>query len=514
MVCLTRPSFTSIFHRTTPCLPSLHRRHHHQLPILSSNQEPRRRAARSDRKAHAIRPLASPALGSSSLTKEGTGGNGTDAGRQVLALCGFGYWVQGFRCFPWLALNFHLVHALNLSPATLQLVQNTGNLPMVAKPLLGVISDAVYIGDAHRLPYMSIGVILQLVSWGTLASIPVTGETFPTQVTCILLSNLGASFAEVATDALVAEISRTRRAGELQSYAFIALAAGAMLGNLSGGFLLLKTQEPQILFVIFALLLSAQLALSLTTKETSIYLPHISNHRLIPSSLSENLSKQFSNLITAINEESISYPLSWIVASVAVVPILSGSMFCFQTQCLKIDPAVIGLSKVIGQLVVLSAAFFYERYSKRLPMRRLICGAQILYALSLLSDLILVKQVNIKLGISNEAFMLCLSALAEAIAQFKMLPFSVMFSRLCPSGCEGSLLAFFASAMCLSSILGGIFGVGLASLIGVTSGDYSSMATGILVQFVAALVPLGWTSCIPITRNLEEMRMAKRRRRA
>ncbi|RWW67402.1 hypothetical protein BHE74_00025157 [Ensete ventricosum] len=497
MVCLRRPSFTSIFHRTIPCRPSLHHRHHHQLPILGSNQEPRRSAARFGRKAHVIKPLASPALESSSLTQESTGDNSTDSGSQVLALCGFGYWVQGFRCFPWLALNFHLVHALNLSPATLQLVQNTGNLPMVAKPLLGVISDALYIGDAHRLPYISIG------------------ETFPTQVTCILLSNLGASFAEVATDALVAEFSRTRRSGELQSHAFIALAAGAMLGNLSGGFLLLKTQEPQILFVIFALLLSAQLALSLTTKETSICLPQISNHHpLVRSSLSENLSKQFSNLITAIHEESISFPLSWIVASVAVVPILSGSMFCFQTQCLKIDPAVIGLSKVIGQLVVLSAAFFYERYLKRLPMRRLICGAQILYALSLLSDLILVKQVNVKLGISNEACVLCLSALAEAIAQFKMLPFSVLFSRLFPSGCEGSLFAFFASAMCLSSILGGIFGVGLASLIGVTSEDYSSMAIGILVQFVAALVPLGWISCIPITRSLEEMRMPKRRRAA
>ncbi|RWW01426.1 hypothetical protein GW17_00035534 [Ensete ventricosum] len=484
MVCLRRPSFTSIFHRTIPCRPSLHHRHHHQLPILGSNQEPRRSAARFGRKAHVIKPLASPALESSSLTQESTGDNSTDSGSQVLALCGFGYWVQGFRCFPWLALNFHLVHALNLSPATLQLVQNTGNLPM-------------------------------LVSWGTLASIPVTGETFPTQVTCILLSNLGASFAEVATDALVAEFSRTRRSGELQSHAFIALAAGAMLGNLSGGFLLLKTQEPQILFVIFALLLSTQLALSLTTKETSICLPQISNHHpLVRSSLSENLSKQFSNLITAIHEESISFPLSWIVASVAVVPILSGSMFCFQTQCLKIDPAVIGLSKVIGQLVVLSAAFFYERYLKRLPMRRLICGAQILYALSLLSDLILVKQVNVKLGISNEACVLCLSALAEAIAQFKMLPFSVLFSRLFPSGCEGSLFAFFASAMCLSSILGGIFGVGLASLIGVTSEDYSSMAIGILVQFVAALVPLGWISCIPITRSLEEMRMPKRRRAA
>ncbi|XP_038976469.1 probable folate-biopterin transporter 9, chloroplastic isoform X2 [Phoenix dactylifera] len=306
------------------------------------------------------------------------------------ALCGFGYWVQGFRCFPWLALNFHLAHGLGFSPSTLQLVQNTGNLPMVAKPLLGVLSDAVCIGGAHRLPYISIGAFLQLLSWGTLAVIPVTGERFPTLMACILVSNLGASFAEVVSDALVAEFSRTQKAG---------------------------------------------------------------------------------------------------------------SMFCFQTQCLKLDPSVIGLSKVIGQLMVLSATMFYNRFLKRIPMRRLIFGVQILYALSLLSDLFLVKQINLKLGISNEVYVLCLSALAEAIAQFKILPFTALFSSLCPYGCEGSLFAFFASSLCLSSILSGMFGVGLVSLIGVSSGDYSSLSSGIILQFIAALVPLGWISYVPVARR-------------
>ncbi|XP_008783783.3 probable folate-biopterin transporter 8, chloroplastic isoform X1 [Phoenix dactylifera] len=417
------------------------------------------------------------------------------------ALCGFGYWVQGFRCFPWLALNFHLAHGLGFSPSTLQLVQNTGNLPMVAKPLLGVLSDAVCIGGAHRLPYISIGAFLQLLSWGTLAVIPVTGERFPTLMACILVSNLGASFAEVVSDALVAEFSRTQKAGELQSYAFMALAAGALLGNLSGAFVILKSQEPKVMFFTFALLLAIHLSLSLSTKETSLcFLPY-SNHHLVQNSLAENFIKQFCDLTTAINEERIFYPLLWIVASIAVVPVLSGSMFCFQTQCLKLDPSVIGLSKVIGQLMVLSATMFYNRFLKRIPMRRLIFGVQILYALSLLSDLFLVKQINLKLGISNEVYVLCLSALAEAIAQFKILPFTALFSSLCPYGCEGSLFAFFASSLCLSSILSGMFGVGLVSLIGVSSGDYSSLSSGIILQFIAALVPLGWISYVPVARR-------------
>ncbi|KAK2630855.1 hypothetical protein QOZ80_UnG0722920 [Eleusine coracana subsp. coracana] len=387
--------------------------------------------------------------------------------RRVWWVCGVGYWVQGFRCFPWLALNFHLARGLGLSPAALQLVQNAGNLPLVAKPLFGVLSDAVYIGRAHRLPYISIGALLQLISWGSLAIIPVT------------------------------EFSRTQKAGVLQSYAFIALAAGSLLGNLSGGYVLLKMQEPKIMFTAFSVLLGFQLALSLSTKETLPSSIGNSNNRIVTSSLTDNLCKQFSNLKTAISDDRIFRPLTWIMTSFAVVPILSGTMFCFQTQYLKLDPSIIGLSKVMGQLMVLSLTVLYNLYFKRIPLRRLITGVQILYALAVLSDLVLVKQVNLMFGIPNEIHVLCFSALAEAVAQFKVLPFSVLLSSLCPPGCEGSLFAFFTSGLVFSAIFSGIYGVVLSTLIGVSSLDYSSLPLGILLQVLAALLPLGWISYVP-----------------
>ncbi|KAJ4956975.1 hypothetical protein NE237_013758 [Protea cynaroides] len=426
--------------------------------------------------------------------------------QQMSVLCGFGYWVQGFRCFPWLALNFHMAYTLNLHPSVLQLVQSSANLPMVAKPLFGVISDAVYIGGAHRIPYISIGVILQILSWGAIALVPVGGEVLPMLMACILMSNIGASITEVAKDALVAEYSQKHRLGSLQSYAFMALAGGGILGNLLGGFFLLKTQQTRAMFLLFALLLSIQLAISLTTSEDSLSLPQPSEHHIIRNSFSENLCKQFSNLLTAISEESISRPLIWIVASIAVVPILSGSIFCYQTQCLKLDPSIIGMSKVIGQLMLLSATVLYDRHWKTVPMRKLIGTVQIVYATSLLLDLVLVKQINLKMGIPNETYVLCMSGLAEIIAQFKLLPFSVLFANLCPPGCEGSLTSFLASALCLSSIISGFMGVALTSVIGNSYGDSSTLPMGILLQFLAALVPLAWISLVPMSQSVSKER--------
>lgn len=437
--------------------------------------------------------------------------------RKMLVLCGFGYWVQGFRGFTWLGLNFHMAHNLNFDPSTLQLVQNTGNLPMVIKPLYGILSDALYIGRAHRIPYICIGVLLQVLSWGSLALIPFAREALPTLMGCVLLSNLGASITEVAKDALVAEYGQKQKINGLQSYAFMALAAGGILGNLLGGFFLLKTQEPKSIFLIFTLLLALQFAISLATREDSLGLPQPSPNSLEKRSISVSIRKQYSDLLMAISDESISRPLIWIVVSIATVPILSGSIFCYQIQCLHLDPSIIGMSRVTGQLMLLVITLLYDRFGKTVSMRKLIGLVQILYAASLLLDLVLVKQINLKLGIPNWVFALCFSGVAETITQFKLLPFQVLFASLAPPGCEGSLTSLLASALCLASIVGGFLGVGLASLLGITSGDYSSLPVGIVVQFLAALVPLGWIyhvhSSQPVVETEKKRGKSKRTRR-
>ncbi|KAJ9558714.1 hypothetical protein OSB04_013328 [Centaurea solstitialis] len=373
----------------------------------------------------------------------------------LLNLCGFGYWVQGFRCFPWLALNFHMANNLNLNPSTLQLVQNFANLPMVAKPFYGILSDALFIGGSHRLPYISIGVLLQVISWGSLRLIPMASEAIPILMACVLFSNLGASITEVAKDALVAEYGQKNKINGLQSYAFMALAAGGVLGNLLGGVFLLKTRKPKSMFMIFASLLSFQLLLSLRTREESFGLPRSSNDN---ESIVSSIKKQSSDLMIAIRDDGVFRALSWVVASIAVVPILSGSIFCYQTQCLNLDPLIIGMSKVMGQLMLLTVTVVYDRCWKTVSMRKLIGTVQILYASLLLLDLVLVKQINLRFGIPNRVFAVCISGVAEMVAQFKLLPFQVLFAGLAPAGCEGSLMSFLASALCLSSIFSGFLG--------------------------------------------------------
>lgn len=43
---------------------------------------------------------------------------------------------------------------VQVDPGTMQFLMSTAALPMVAKPIYGIISDSVYIKGAHRVPYL------------------------------------------------------------------------------------------------------------------------------------------------------------------------------------------------------------------------------------------------------------------------------------------------------------------------------------------------------------------------
>ncbi|KAJ6349566.1 hypothetical protein OIU77_007032 [Salix suchowensis] len=405
-------------------------------------------------------------------------------------ILGLGFWIQGFRCLPWMAINFFLKDGLHVDPSTLQLLQNSANLPMVGKPLYGVISDAVYISGQHRIPYIAIGGIkevhrgivslllqivlttfLQSVSWLAIAILSPSGISIVTLSLCLLLSNLGASIAEVANDAIVAEIgkqpavppkkSHSYSSGELQSFVWIASSAGGVLGNLLGG-LAITIYGPQAMFLLFSLTVALQLFIIITVRESSLNLPK--------SSSRVGLRKQLSELSVALQKPEIACSITWLAASNAIVPALTGTMFFYQTQYLNINSSVLGISKG-----------FWPGSNASME-----CHLQSFF-----------KGVYRSMGVPDLLYVIVFSGLLEVLFFFKLLPFNILMAQLCPSGCEGSLMAFVASATALSFIVSGFLGVALSSFVGVTGSDFSGLPRALLIQAVCTVLPVYWSSCIP-----------------
>ncbi|XVF42819.1 hypothetical protein PTKIN_Ptkin01aG0395800 [Pterospermum kingtungense] len=427
--------------------------------------------------------------------KEDENGRRPEKGKanRIRSLLGIGYWVQGFRCFPWMAVNFFLKDGVKVDPSTLQILQNSANLPMVGKPLYGVVSDAVYISGQHRVPYIAIGALLQAVSWLAIAIFSQSNISIFTLSLYLLLSNLGASIAEVANDAIVAEMGKSKKSqsassGELQSFVWMASSVGGVLGNLLGG-IAIDRFLPQSMFLFFGLLLVLQFFITILVPERSLNLPKS------PSNV--GIRKQLSELLAALRKPEIAYSITWFAASYAVIPVLAGTMFFYQTQFLKIDASVLGISKVFGQAVMLLWGVIYNRSLKSVRPRKLIEAIQVTMAIFMISDVLFVKGFYRQMGLPDSLYVVVFSGVLEVLYFFKILPFSILIAQLCPPGCEGSLMAFVMSAVALAFIVSGYLGVALASYVGVTGNDFSGFPLGLLIQAICTLLPLFWSSWIP-----------------
>lgn len=339
---------------------------------------------------------------------------------------------------------------------------------------------------------------LQALSWFSIAFLPSTSISFFTVTFYLLLSNLGASFVEVANDAIVAETSKqlvsnsenseSSSSGELQSFVWIASAIGGVLGNLVGG-LAIDKFSPQLMFSAFGIILTIQFLITTLVHESNLDLPK--------NTSSVGIKKQLAELFAALQKPEISYTIGWFAASFAIIPALTGTMFYYQTEHLKIESSLLGISKVVGQAAMLFWGIIYDRNLKAIPPRKLISSIQVTIAVLMMSDVLFVKGIYRTMGIADSAYVLIFSGVLEVLGFFKILPFTVIMAQLCPQGCEGSLMAFLMSSVALALIISGYLGVALASFVKVTANDFSGLPKGLLIQAACTLLPLYWSSYIP-----------------
>ncbi|EES18165.1 hypothetical protein BDA96_09G130900 [Sorghum bicolor] len=424
------------------------------------------------------------------------------AARRRLVI-GVGFWVQGFRLFPWLGVNFFLKDGMGVAASSLQILQASANLPMVAKPLLGLLSDAVPIRGHRRLPYVAIGALLQAISWLAIA----LWQDISLQVLTIflLLSNFGASICEVANDAIVAEagkiVTSSSGSGQLQSFAWMFGSSAGALGNLLGG-IALSYFSPKIMFLFFAILLLLQFFTTVAIPESSLKLPKAAT----PSNLSAltSIRKQVKELSCALSMPEMFWSIIWFTVSYAVIPFLLGTMFFYQTEVLRLDSSVIGLSKVFGQVALLAWSMSYNKYFKTMSARKVLSVLQFVTALIMLSDVLFVQGIYRKVGIPDSIYTIVFSGLLEGLMFFKVLPFSVLIAKLCPAGCEGSVMAFVMSALALATIVSGYLGVALAAFMGVSGDDFSALPACLLIEAVCTILPLCCSSLIKERREKEK----------
>eukprot|EP01018_Ginkgo_biloba_P018052 Gb_20691 [translate_table: standard] len=202
-------------------------------------------------------------------------------------------------------------------------------------------------------------------------------------------------------------------------------------------------------------------------------------------------------LIQAMRQPVILRPMLWFFLAQVTVPNISTVMFYYQTDFLHLDASFLGTARVVGWGGLMLGTFIYNHYLKRVQLRKIFLGAHVGLSIINLLDIILVSRLNISLGISDKAFVLGASALADAVNQFKLMPFLVLSGRLCPPGIEGTLFALFMSINNFGSTISSFLGAVVASALHISSERFENLALGIYVQAVCTLIPVCFLFLIP-----------------
>nr|XP_043636062.1 probable folate-biopterin transporter 4 [Erigeron canadensis] len=463
------------------------------------------------------------------------------------------YFTQGFRSFVWTAVSYQLKDRLKLSPSASQFVTSIAFFPWSIKPIYGILSDCIPIKGRKRMPYLVIATLLSLFPWVILGLQETIRNSRGQLMIFLLIQNLGSAMADVVIDAMIAEAARLEKAkfaGDLQSASWMAMALGGICGSLLGGYALSNVHMENI-FLLFAVLPMVQLLSCAFVKETPVHSkssPKFSNsndseelngsmgdenkssiqvHKtksvrrkksfkqkkkgkingsndLMPvkegsfsSQLLQSLKMAGYTLFKAFRQPIILRPMAWFFLAQVTMPNLSTVMFYYQTEVLNLEASFLGTARVIGWIGLMLGTFVYNRFLKKMKLRRILMLAHVALSLLTLLDIVLVSRLNVSLGISDQTMVLFGSALSDAINQFKFMPFLILSGHLCPPGIEGTLFALFMSINNLGATVGAFFGAGLASVLNISSGSFDNLTSGIAIQVICTFLPVGFLFLIP-----------------
>ncbi|GAA0151907.1 transporter [Lithospermum erythrorhizon] len=461
------------------------------------------------------------------------------------------YFTQGFRSFVWTAVSYQLKDKLELTPSVSQFVTSIAFFPWSIKPIYGIISDCIPIKGRKRIPYLVLATFFSLFPWLILGLSSFLRNSKVQFTILLTLQNIGSAMADVVIDAMIAEAVRSERAsfaGDLQSVSWMSMALGGICGSLLGGFAL-NNLEIEGIFLFFSVLPAVQLfscflveenAVSdkdpseLSTAEKSLIKGvSIDEDKISSVKFNKSTSRQRKNrqntretvvtskmqisdkeksvgatlfkslkiaahkLFMAFKQPIILRPMTWFFLALVTSPNISTIMFYYQTEYLKLDASFLGTTRVVGWLGLMLGTLVYNRYLKKMKLRRILLLAQVGISVLSLLDMVLVSRVHLSFGISDKIMVLFGSALSDGINQFKFMPFLILSGQLCPPGIEGTLFALFMSINNLGSTLGSFLGAGMASLLNISSGSYDNFLLGIAIYFLCTFIPIAVLFLIP-----------------
>ena len=400
------------------------------------------------------------------------------------------YFIQGILGLVRLAVSFFLKDELGLSPAQMAALMGLAALPWVVKPIFGLLSDSLPIFGYRRRPYLILSGILGCLSWlafATIVNSPIAAAV------ALLVTSLSVAISDVIVDSLVVERARQEslsNAGSLQSLTWGISAFGGLLTAYLSGSLLeyFSARDVFAIASIFPLVICFVAGL-------------ISEPRIEAKTAEEkekqkkiDVSHQIQQVWVAFKQKSILLPTLFVFIWQST-PSADSAFFYFTTNELGFQPEFLGRVRLVTSLASLVGIFFYQRFLRSIPFRKILGWSIVASAVLGMTTLLLVTHVNRAMGIDDRWFSLGDSLILTVAGQIAFMPVLVLSARLCPPGIEATLFALLMSICNLSGLLSHELGAVLTQWLGVTETNFEHLWILVILTNFSTLLPLpliGW----------------------
>jgi folate/biopterin transporter len=397
------------------------------------------------------------------------------------------YAVQGILGISRLAVSFFLKDELALSPAEVAAMMGIAALPWTIKPLFGFMSDGLPIFGYRRRPYLILSGLVGVSAWLCLATIV---HTAAAATVAIVITSLSVAVSDVIVDSLIVERARDESlvdSGSIQSLCWGAAAVGGLLTAYFSGLLLehVSTRTVFAITAVFPLLVSAAAFL---ISEQPVTAGDGEGKAIVKD--------QIQQLWQALKQKAIWMPTLFLFLW-QCTPTAESAFFYFSTNELGFTPEFLGRVRLVTSLASLFGVWFFQRFLKTIPFRKIFLWTTLFSAGLGLTALLLVTHTNRSLGIDDHWFALGDSLILTIMGQLTFMPVLILAARLCPPGIEATLFAMLMSVLNLSGLVSKEGGAILTHILGVTDTNFDKLWLLVLITNIGSVLPLVFIKLLP-----------------
>lgn len=437
---------------------------------------------------------------------------------------------EGFA-FPTaaMALKVYFLDVLGLDGPTSARYTLVIRVGWIAKPFVGMLSDALPLFGLRRSSYLAISCAGGVVAWTCLSLCNLSAKaTFP----FLVMAGLSLSIPDVMIDATTAELVKKapEQASNTQTLNFTAFAVGGIISCSFSG-LIVQNLGPRAAFMALNLGLLCLLAATLMRwlpeeklprAQRGLNLQWMKKHaRLAGLSTCMSVAAVVLVVLQVYVRQSLAR-FEIAVVFVVIVPLgfyislrktsstlARAALFIFLHGCLQpsypdtmfkwmraakngphFNTVVLGWTDCFGSLGLLTGVFIYTKFLTHRSYRFIFTVAIASTVIPSVFDLALVKRWNVALHIPDIAMAIGDESFQNCVIRLFRMPVAVMAMKACPKGMEGSVMSLILSLGGFGHALGVLFGSCLLEVLDVKRGHYEHLPEALAVRGLCRLLPL------------------------